>query len=71
MRNISDKVVGKNQNTRFISYYFFFRRKSCCLCDSVEKYGRDGQATRDTTRGSFQKFCTLYVFSSKIILPYI
>jgi len=48
MRNISDKTAEKIET--HISYsinFFFFFRKSCRLCDNLEKYCRDGQATDD------------------------
>jgi len=48
MRNVSDQSRRENQNTRFISITFFFR-KSCSLRDNVEKYCRAGQATGDNT----------------------
>jgi hypothetical protein len=47
MRNVSDKRCSclENQNTHFVFSDFF--RKSCRLCDNVEKYCRAGQATDD------------------------
>jgi len=45
MRNVSDKSFG-DQNTHFMFSNIFFR-KSCRLCDNVEKYCRTGQATDD------------------------
>jgi hypothetical protein len=44
MRNLSDKRCRKNQNKPFIFTLF---RKSCRLCDKVEKYGTERQATDD------------------------
>jgi hypothetical protein len=44
-RNVSDKSCRENQNTHFMFNNFF--RKSCCLWDNVEKYGRARQATDD------------------------
>jgi len=38
MRNVSDKSCRENQNTHFMFNFFF--RKSCSLCDNVEKYCR-------------------------------
>ena len=39
------QFIEKNQNTHSILNNFLFRRKSCCLCDNVEKYYTAGQAT--------------------------
>jgi len=47
MRNVSDKSCRENQNTHFMFSDFFSPRKSCPLCDNVEKYGRSGEATDD------------------------
>ena len=38
------KCVEKNQNTHFMLDNFFFFRKSCRLCDNVEKCGRTTEA---------------------------
>jgi len=38
----------ENQNTFYVQEIFFFR-KSCCLCDNVEKYGTAGQTTDGNT----------------------
>jgi len=45
MRNVSDKSCRENQNTHLVFSNFF--RKSCLLCENVEKYCRAGQATDD------------------------
>ena len=47
VRNISDKSCIKYQNTILCALSFF--QKTCCLCDSVEKCGRVGEATDDNT----------------------
>ena len=39
------KDVEKIKNSPYFSVTFFFLRKSCCLCDNVEKYGSVGQST--------------------------
>jgi hypothetical protein len=44
MRNVSDKLCRENRNTHYI-FNNFFLKKSCCLWDNVEKYGRTTQAT--------------------------
>ena len=44
MRNVSDKICSKNQNTLFTFSNFFFR-KSSRSWQNVEKYFRAGQAT--------------------------
>ena len=44
MRNISDKICTGNPNTHFMFSNICFR-KSYCLWDNVEKYGRARQAT--------------------------
>ena len=50
MRNVSDKICIKNENTPiFCPITFFFSRKSCSLWDNVEKYCRARQATDDNT----------------------
>ena len=46
MRNVSDKICSKNQNTLFTFSNFFFR-KSSRSWQNVEKYLRAGQATDD------------------------
>jgi hypothetical protein len=46
MRNISYKSYRENQNTHFM-FGKFFSRKSCSLCDNLEKYCTAGQATDD------------------------
>ena len=52
MRNISDKIYGENQTTRFIVFKKFFF-KSCLLWDNAEKYCKARQATDDNlTRGT-------------------
>ena len=43
MINISDKYCKENQKHFMINT--FFSRKSCGLCDNVEKYGRAREAT--------------------------
>ena len=43
MRNILDKCCRQNQNKRCMFSNFF--KKSCCLWDDVENYGRARQAT--------------------------
>jgi hypothetical protein len=48
MKNISDRSCKEYQITYFICNLFFFR-KSCCLSNNVEQYGRTGQATDDNT----------------------
>jgi hypothetical protein len=45
MRYVSDKIQRKS-NKHFI-FNEFFSRKSCCLWDNVNKYGRGRQATDD------------------------
>jgi len=42
MRNVLNKFCIQNKNI-----FFSFFRKSCRLCDDVEKFGRVGQATDD------------------------
>ena len=46
MRNGSDKIIEKPK-THVLYSIFFPPRKSCCLCDKVEKYSRARQATDD------------------------
>jgi hypothetical protein len=50
MRNVSYKSYRENQNTHFI-FGKFFSRKSCSLCDNLEKYCKSGQATDDNIIG--------------------
>jgi hypothetical protein len=45
MRNISDKFIEKIKRHVLCSITFF--RKSCCLLDKVEKYGRAREVTDD------------------------
>jgi hypothetical protein len=45
IKNLSDKSSGENQIQILCSKTSF--RKSCRLCDNVEKYGTAGQATDD------------------------
>jgi hypothetical protein len=44
MGNVSNKSCKENRNMRFTFKNFFFR-KSCLLCDNVEKYCGVGQGT--------------------------
>jgi hypothetical protein len=53
MRNVSNTNCRENQNTHF-TLNNFFPRKSCRLCDDVEKYGRARQATDDNI---IQRMC--------------
>jgi hypothetical protein len=46
MRNILNKSYRENQNQVLFLIVFFFR-KSCRLCDNVEKYGTVAFATDD------------------------
>jgi hypothetical protein len=45
LKHFSFQVVKINENARFM-FSIFFLRKSCYLCDKVEKYGTVTQATR-------------------------
>jgi hypothetical protein len=50
-RNVWDKICNENKH---ILYSKIFFRKSYCLGDSVEKYGRERQATDDNIKnGAF------------------
>ena len=53
MRSISDKMFRENWNTQFMFNSLF--RKSCRLCDNVEKHCRAGEATDDSNDA-----CTLH-----------
>jgi len=45
IRNVSDKICGENQNTRFMFNSYFL--KPYLLCDNVEKCRRGGHGTND------------------------
>jgi len=50
MRNVLNKICTEDRNTYFMANRFLFStRKSCPLCDNVEKYGRSRQVTDDNT----------------------
>jgi hypothetical protein len=57
MRNILDKVVEK-MKTHILCSINFLPRKSCHLCDNVEKSGRDRQA-RNYIYNSAHALCVL------------
>jgi hypothetical protein len=48
MRNVVDKMCGKNQNTQSL---FFSPALLVAFWDNVEKYGRDGQVKDNTIIG--------------------
>jgi len=56
MRNVSVKSCTQNQNARFILNTFYFR-KSCRLCDNVEKYGTARQTADDSKIRSMHYAC--------------
>ena len=48
MKNISDKICRETPNTHFMFNNFFLeKKKSCRLCNNVEKYTRAGQGIDD------------------------
>jgi len=45
MRNVSDKICRKNQNTHYILNIVYFPRNSCSLQNNVERCGITRQVT--------------------------